>query len=123
MKMIFRQKSLQKLAKNNRAKKKDESKRKRNKCVNFRLTEEENQILNKKIELSGLLKQEYILNCLLNYEVKIAQDYKLFDRLSKEIFQLARVIKRYGKLEEPDQEILLFILEIYEALKQEKALK
>ncbi|MGB4626968.1 MAG: plasmid mobilization protein [Erysipelotrichaceae bacterium] len=121
--MIFRQKLLQKLAKNSRLKKKDESKRKRNKCVNFRLTEEENQILNKKIELSGLLKQEYILNCLLNYEVKMAQDYKLYDRLSKEIFQFAKVIKKYGKLEEPDQEILLFILEIYEALKQEKAPK
>lgn len=121
--MIFRQKSLQKLAKNSRAKKKDESKRKRNKCVNFRLTEEESQILNKKIELSGLLKQEYILNCLLNYEVKIALDYKLYDRLSKEIFQLAKVVKKYGRLEEPDQAILLFILEIYEALKQEKAPK
>ncbi|MGI6348306.1 MAG: plasmid mobilization protein [Eubacteriales bacterium] len=121
--MIFRQKSLQKLAKNSRVKKKDESKRKRNKSVNFRLTEEESQILNKKIEVSGLLKQEYILNCLLNYEVKIAQDYKLYDRLSKEIFQLARVVKKYGRLEEPDQEILIFILEIYEALKQEKAPK
>lgn len=121
---MFRQKTLQELAKKKRKEaKKDSTKRVRNKCINFRLTPTESEVLNRKIELSGLLKQEYIIKCLLDHKVEIQKDFNLADRLAKEIFQLARVIKKYGVLEEDEQEILLFVLEIYEQLKNEKAPK
>jgi hypothetical protein len=35
---------------------------------------------------------------------------------------LARVIKKFGKLDEEAQDILLYVLEIYEEIKQEKSL-
>jgi hypothetical protein len=35
---------------------------------------------------------------------------------------LGRVIKKYGQLEDEEQEVLLFVLEIYEELKKEKSL-
>ena len=35
---------------------------------------------------------------LLNHEVKLVSDYRLSDNIAKEIFQLAKVIKKFGKL-------------------------
>mgnify|MGYP000874517145 CR=1 len=120
MAKIFRRESLQKLKKKKRKKK--ESNRVRNQYVNFRVTPDEYELLNKKVEMSGLLKQDYIIQCLLNSGVKVKPDYRLADKIAKEIFQLARVIKKYGQLDDQEQEILIFILEIYEELKKEKSL-
>lgn len=120
MEKIFRRKSLQKYKK--KKSKMRENNRVRNKYVNFRVTPEEYDLLNKKVEMSGLLKQDYIIQCLLNHEVKVVADYRLADSIAKEIFQLARVIKKFGKLDDQEQEILILILEIYEELKKEKSL-
>lgn len=120
MSKIFRRESLKKLK--SRKKQQKEKNRIRNKYVNFRVAQDEYDLLNKKVEISGLLKQDYIIQCLLNYEVKVDADYRMADKIAKEIFQLARIIKKYGKLDEENQELLLFVLEIYEELKQEKSL-
>ena len=120
MSKIFRRETLKKAKK--KIKKKKESNRIRNKYVNFRVTQDEYDLLNKKVEMSGILKQDYIIQCLLNYEVKVDADYRLADKIAKELFQLARVIKKYGQLEDEEQEVLLFVLEIYEELKEEKSL-
>lgn len=120
MSKIFRRETLKKAKK--KIKKKKESNRIRNKYVNFRVTQDEYELLNKKVEMSGILKQDYIIQCLLNYEVKVDADYRLADKIAKELFQLARVIKKYGQLEDEEQEVILFVLEIYEELKEEKSL-
>lgn len=120
MAKIFRRESIQKLKK--KKIKKKENNRVRNKYVNFRVTPDEYDLLNKKVEMSGLLKQDYIIQSLLNHEVRIVPDYRLADSVAKEIFQLARVIKKFGQLDDQEQEILIFILEIYEELKKEKSL-
>ena len=46
-------------------------------------------------------------------------DAKFFE--SMEIFQLAKVIKKFGKLNDEEQLLLMYILEIYEEIKNEKA--
>lgn len=120
MTKIFRRGSLEK-QKEKRIKKKEVN-RVRNKYVNFRVTPEEYDLLNKKVEISGILKQDYIIQCLLNHEVKVLADYRMADKIAKEIFQLAKIIKKYGRLDDEEQEILIFILEIYEELKKEKSL-
>lgn len=58
---------------------------------------------------------------LTQHEITLVSDYRLFDNISKEIFQLARVIKKFGKLEDEEAEILIYILEIYEKIKKEKS--
>ena len=119
MSKIFRRDALNKVKKQKRKK---YTNRVRNKYVNFRVTPEEYDLLNKKVEMSGLLKQDYIIQCLLNYEVRVTANYRLADQIAKEIFQLAKVIKKYGTLNDEHAEILIFVLEIYEELKQEKGL-
>ena len=122
MKMIFRQETIQKQAKQIRKKKKGENNRKRNHILNFRVSDEEYELINKKIELSQISKQDYFIKLLTEHEISVQADYRVVDAISKEIFQLARVIKKVGKLNEIEDETLLYILEIYEEIKKEKSL-
>ena len=85
-------------------------------------TQEEYDLINKQIEISGLSKQEYFIQLLGEHQIKIIADYRVLDAISKEIFQFAKVVKKFGKLNEEEQDVLLYILEIYEEIKQEKSL-
>ena len=115
---IFRRHSLDEISKKTRNKDKN---RKRNRILNFRVSEEEYDLINKKIEISGLKKQDYFIQMLLNHEVKLVSDYRLADNIAKEIFQLAKVIKKFGKLDDDEVDVLIYILEIYEEIKKEKS--
>lgn len=44
----------------------------------------------------------------------------MVDAISKEIFRLATVIKKFGKLDDHEEGVLLYILEIYEELKKKR---
>lgn len=117
---MFRRKSLDEISKKVKDKNKKKN-RKRNRILNFRVSEDEYALINKKIEISGLKKQDYFIQMLTQHEITLVSDYRLFDNISKEIFQLARVIKKFGKLEDEEAEILIYILEIYEKIKKEKS--
>lgn len=120
---MFRPEALQRRAKQIKAKnKKNEKNRKRSRIINFRVSEAEYDLINKQVEISGLLKQEYFIQLLVDREIKIIADYRVVESIAKEIFQLAKVIKKFGKLNDEEQEVLLYILEIYEEIKQEKSL-
>ena len=123
IKKIFRPESLQKRTKQIKEKKiKNEKNRKRNRILNFRVSQEEYDLINKQVEISGLSKQDYFIQLLGEHKINITADYRVLDAIAKEIFQLARVIKKFGKLDEEAQDILLYVLEIYEEIKQEKSL-
>lgn len=97
-------------------------KRIRNKIISFRATEEEAELFDRKVEISGLTKQDYIISSLTSPPVSIKADYRLEDKFALEIFRLAKLVKKYGRLEENDQEILSFLIEIYYEIKKEKSL-
>ena len=120
---MFRPESLQKRTKQIKEKKiKNEKNRKRNRILNFRVSQEEYDLINKQVEISGLSKQEYFIQLLGEHQIKIKADYRVLDAISKEIFQLAKVVKKFGKLNEEEQDVLLYILETYEEIKKEKSL-
>lgn len=54
--------------------------------------------------------------------MSIKADYRLEGKFTLEIFRLAKLVKKYGRLEEDDQEILSFLIEIYYEIKKEKSL-
>ena len=116
---MFRRHSLDEISQKIRNKEKN---RKRNRILNFRVSKEEYDLINKKIAISGLKKQDYFIQMLLNHEVKLVIDYRLSDNIAKEIFQLAKVIKKFGKLNDNEADILIYILEIYEEIKKKKPL-
>lgn len=49
----------------------DRNGRIRNKVVAFRMSEEENKMLDRKVALSGLTKQDYIIGCILDKEITV----------------------------------------------------
>ena len=55
----------------------DAKNRWRNVVVAFRMSPEEAQELNVKVALSGLSKQDYIVQCLLNHEVRVVAGKKV----------------------------------------------
>ena len=55
----------------------DAKNRWRNVVVAFRMSPEEAQELNVKVALSGLSKQDYIIQCLLNHEIKVVGGMKV----------------------------------------------
>ena len=55
----------------------DAKNRWRNVVVAFRMSPEEAQELNVKVVLSGLSKQDYIIQCLLNHEIKVVGGMKV----------------------------------------------
>ena len=57
----------------------------RNRNVGFRVSEEEAKLLDELVELSGLAKQDYILRRLLNCEVVVQGNPKVFKALKGSI--------------------------------------
>ena len=82
----------------------DERGRWRNKTVAFRMSEEENRILDTKVSLSGLTKQDYIIRQLLWWRIEVRANprvYKALRNQMKEILeQLCRITA--GETIDPD---------------------
>ena len=74
-------------------KKKRESNRVRNKAVAFRLSEEEYQLLEDLVASSGLVKQDYILQALLEHEVTYFGSPKMATGLSLKLDELLSKIE------------------------------
>lgn len=74
-------------------KKKRESNRVRNKAVAFRLSEEEYQLLEDLVASSGLVKQDYILQALLEHEVAYIGSPKMAFGLSVKLNELLSKIE------------------------------
>ena len=57
----------------------------RNRLVGFRVSEEEAEMINRMVALSGLSKQDYILRKLLNWQVVVQGNPKVYKALKKEL--------------------------------------
>lgn len=71
---------------------KDSKNRWRNKIVGFRMSQEENELLNKKVSLCGCTKQDYIINRLLENEIKVVVNKKILFRLCDRLDKLTEAI-------------------------------
>ena len=70
----------------------------RNRNVGFRVSEEEAKLLDDLVELSGLAKQDYILRRLLNREVVVQGNPKVFKALKHQMTQIYEELKRLEKV-------------------------
>lgn len=82
----------------------------RNKTVCFRVSPEEDQILESRIKISGLPKAEYIIQSLLKNGVTIAVGKYQSDRLSLEIRRLRELIGDL-KISSNDEQIEVLLKE------------
>ena len=81
--------------------------RKRN--VGFRVSEEEAKLLDNLVELSGLAKQDYILRRLLNREVVVQGNPKVFKALKNQMTQIYEELKRLESVSDDNEELLIVV--------------
>lgn len=131
MTRVFRSKGLrekEKKIKNrslNEEKKKRGNDRVRSKTVAFRLTPEEKELLESLVESSGLLKQDYIIQALLNHSVTYVGSPKMARGLNEKLDDLLKELKRLKDIGHVKEEQLIYIekiMELNQAIKKEKSL-
>lgn len=81
--------------------------RRRNRNVGFRVSEEEAKLLDNLVELSGLAKQDYILRRLLNREIVVRGNPKVFKALKHQMEQIYEELKRLEAVSGDNEELLI----------------
>ena len=81
----------------------------RNRNVGFRVSEEEAKLLDNLVELSGLAKQDYILRRLLNREVVVQGNPKVFKALKNQMTQIFEELKRLESVSDDNEELLIVV--------------
>ena len=81
----------------------------RNRNVGFRVSEEEAKLLDNLVELSGLAKQDYILRRLLNREVVVQGNPKVFKALKNQMTKIQEELKRLESVSDDNEELLIVV--------------
>ena len=76
------------------AKNNDIKRRWRNITIGFRVSPEEDQKINMRVETSGLTKQEYIRHKLLNTDIMVYPNIRVQKYLEKYLIELTNELKR-----------------------------
>lgn len=105
-------------------KNRDEHNRWRNKTVAFRMSPEEDKQLETYVKLSGLTKQDYIIRRLLEREVIVQGNPRVFKALREQLADVLNELRRIEAGTEMDQEMLeviQMIAVILDGMKEETA--
>lgn len=81
----------------------------RNRNVGFRVSEEEAKLLDDLVELSGLAKQDYILRRLLNREVVVQGNPKVFKALKRQMEKIYEELERLETVSDDNAELLITV--------------
>lgn len=77
----------------------------RNKTAAFRVSEEEAKLLDDFVALSGLTKQEYIMRKLLNREVVVQGNPRVYKALKNQMERIYEELKRLEECSEENDEM------------------
>ena len=88
-------------------KKKDENARKRNVIMNFRVSPQEKELIEKRIALSGLSKSEFFIQSCMYQKILVKGNVRTYDEMRK---QLA-VIKEHLSKVESTEDLELDVME------------
>lgn len=88
------------------AKNLDEHNRWRSKTVAFRMSPEEADMLDKFVKLSGLTKQDYLIDRALQRDVKVQGNPRVFKALRNELTSLCDELKRVETVGQINEEFI-----------------
>ncbi|MCH5201373.1 MAG: DUF1778 domain-containing protein [Oscillospiraceae bacterium] len=71
----------------------DRNGRLRNKMVSFRMSPEENELLRKAVALSGYTRQDYIISKLLNREIVVQPNPRVYKALKTQLENVLAELK------------------------------
>ena len=98
----------------------DKQGRWRNKTVSFRMSNEEVDLLDNLVSLSGLTKQDYIIKRLLCKDVVVVSNTRVYKTLKNHMEQIFTELKRLSTMQEIDDVTLSTIQFINQILKDMK---
>ena len=88
----------------------DQNGRWRNKVVAFRMSLEEDEQLEQLVRLSGLSKQDYIIQRLLCREIKVYPNPRVYKALKQQIGELGQILREKEGISEETQDLLQLIV-------------
>lgn len=103
-------------------KNRDEHNRWRNITVGFRVSPEENELINKAVALSGLPKQEYCYRRCLNRDVVVQGNPRVFKALRNQLADVLAELQRIeagSKVDDELLDVIEMIADILGGLKEE----
>lgn len=104
------------------AKARDGQGRWRSKTIAFRISHEENEELNKLVALSGMTKQDYIMNRLMNRDVVVIGNPRVYKSLKKNMEQLYYEFSRLcdaSKISVETLHVLKCLAEVYDRMQND----
>lgn len=84
----------------------DSNGRWRKRIVAFRVSDEEAELINRLVDISGLTKQDYILKRLTNHEVVVRGSIRMFGSLKVQLEHIREELKRLKKINPENSELL-----------------
>ena len=90
-------------------KNRDEHNRWRNHTVGFRVSPEENELLNRAVALSGLPKQEYCYRRCMNRDVIVQGNPRVYKALKNELAAVLQELQRIESGSDVNDELLNII--------------
>lgn len=92
----------------------------RSKTISFRMSPEEDEQLETFTRLSGLTKQDYIISRLLNREVIVQGNPRVYKAMRNELVKVFEELKRIDNGQNVDSDLLTVISQISTILVQMK---
>ena len=74
--------------------------------VGFRVSPEENEQLNRAVDLSGLPKQEYCYQKCMNRDITVAPNPRIFKMMNIHMKDILMELQRLSQGDNPSQELL-----------------
>ena len=78
----------------------------RNRTVGFRVSEEEAKMIDRMVALSGLTKQEYILRKLMDWEVTVQGNPRVYKALKNQMADIYAELQRLTSAQEVTPDML-----------------
>lgn len=100
-------------------KNRDSHNRWRNVTIAFRMSKEESELLNRYVAVSGLLKQEYLISRVLQRNIKVYPNPRVYKALKNELEHISLTIEKAGANDET-YELLQTVLEMIKEIKGEE---
>lgn len=98
----------------------DAKNRWRNVVVAFRMSPEEAQELNVKVSLSGLSKQDYIIQCLLKHEIRVVGGMKVAKKVQVHLDTILEELQTLDEAHRDVEELLVPLKHVLDILQSDE---
>ena len=101
-------------------KNKDKKNRWRKKTIAFRVSNEENEMIDEMVSMSGMKKQDYLTSNMLHKDIKVTPNVRMFKGLKDTLISMTDELRRIEGGNSVDEELMEMISTALSIIKQMK---